>query len=104
MKGNLAVAAIVGAVVILWGVCGFAQVFQGLPAPYNAAPTAIEDQQQYQPQSQRISPSNRLYLGPVGQPQRYDATTINRYLMGGPGSDYRVRPVVRQPMYQSPGQ
>lgn len=74
-----------------------------LPIPGMAAVQSIQDQQQYQGQSQRLSPRNRLFLSPAGQPQRYDATTINRYLMGSPESNYRVRPMVSQPMYGQPG-
>lgn len=69
-----------------------------LPIPGMAAVQSIQDQQQYQGQSQRISPRNRLYMS-TGPQQRYDATTINRYLMGTEATNYRVRPMVRQPMY-----
>lgn len=94
MRKRMAVALTAGVMVVLGGVFGLAQ-----PMPYNAAESAIDSQQQYQRQAQRLSPRNRLFLSPVGQPQRYDAVTINRYLMGSPESNYRIRPVVSQPMY-----
>lgn len=70
-----------------------------MPIPGMAAVQSIQDQQQNQVQPQRLSPRNRLFLSPIGQPQRYDAVTINRYMMGSPESNYRIRPVVSQPMY-----
>jgi hypothetical protein len=98
------VAMVIGMAIALGSVIADAQMYQGLPAPYNAAPSAIEDQQQYIQPTQRLSPRNQMFLSPVGQPQRYDAVTINRYIMGHPSTDYRIRPVVRTPMYQIPGQ
>lgn len=94
------VAVLLGSV--FTGVLLYADDTFYLPIPGMAAVQSIQDQQQYQGQSQRLSPRNRLFMS-TGQPQRYDATTINRYLMGSPASDYRVRPVVRQPMYGQPG-
>jgi hypothetical protein len=86
------------------GVAAIADDTFYLPIPGMAAVQSIQDQRQYQGQSQRLSPRNRLFMtSPSGQPQRYDATTINRYLMGSPNTQYRIRPVVRQPMYQVPG-
>lgn len=61
-----------------------------------------QDQRQLnQQQPQRLSPRNRQFLSPMGQAQypQYDSLTINRYLMGSPGTHYRVRPYVRQPYY-----
>lgn len=79
---------------------------QLLPIPGLATDTVIQSQEQQQrvDQPQRLSPRNQMFLSPVPQPQRYDAVTINRYIMGYPSSQYRVRPVVRTPMYQVPGQ
>lgn len=79
---------------------------QLLPIPGLATDTVIQsqEQQQHRDQPQRLSPRNQMFLSPVPQPQRYDAVTINRYIMGYPSSQYRVRPVVRTPMYQIPGQ
>lgn len=64
-----------------------------------------QDQRQLdQQQPQRLSPRNREFLSRFGQPQYrpYDATTINRYLMGAPSTNYRVRPIYRQPDYGLP--
>lgn len=66
--------------------------------PGMAAVQSIQDQQQNQAQPQRLSPRNRLFLSPIGQPQHYDAVTINRYMMGSPKTNYRIKPVVIQPM------
>lgn len=74
--------------------------------PWITSDQVIDDQRRYNP-PQRLSPNNRQFLSPVqpryGQPYNYDATTINRYLMGHPATDYRVRPLVTQPMYRGPG-
>lgn len=96
-------AVVVAALVM--GVISTVQA-QLLPIPGLATDTVIQgqEQQQRRDQQQRLSPRNRLFLSPIGQPQRYDAVTINRYLMGYPSTDYRVRPMVRTPMYQVPGQ
>lgn len=96
-------AVVVAALVV--GIISTVQA-QLLPIPGLATDTVIQSQEQQQRQSQpqRLSPRNQMFLSPVGQPQRYDAVTINRYIMGYPSTQYRVRPVVRTPMYQVPGQ
>lgn len=93
-----------GVVMTAASIVAYAQdVYQWLPSPYNAAPSAIEDQQQYNQPTQRLSPRNRAFLSrDTGQPPSYDATTINRYLMGSPNTNYRVRPLYRQPNYGAP--
>lgn len=93
MKKRLATAVMVGVVVILGCVLGNAQVGT------SNFDQMLDNAQKDQAQPQHLSPRNRLFLSPVGQPQRYDAVTINRYLMGSPSTNYRVMPVVRQPMY-----
>lgn len=74
--------------------------------PWITSDQVIDDQRRYNP-PQRLSPNNRQFLSPVqpryGQPYNYDATTINQYLMGHPATNYRVRPLVTQPMYRGPG-
>lgn len=95
-KTTTIIAVLLG--VALSSAAAFADDTFYLPIPGMAAVQSIQDQQQNQAQSQRLSPRNRLFLSPIGQPQRYDATTINRYLMGTPNTNYRVMPVVRQPM------
>lgn len=91
---------------LMLGVLASSAHAQLLPIPGLATDTVIQSQEQQQrlSQPQRLSPRNQMFLSPVGQPQRYDAVTINRYIMGYPSSQYRVRPVVRTPMYQVPGQ
>lgn len=101
MKRMMTMAAVVLGSVFA-GSLSYADDTFYLPIPGMAAVQSIQDQQQYQGQSQRISPRNRLFMS-TGQVQNYDATTINRYLMGSPASDYRIRPVVRQPMSGKPG-
>lgn len=78
--------------------------------PWANADQAITDQDQYNQQRQRLSPRNRVFLAPnyyqqdyQTPSQYYDATTINRYLMGYPSTGYRVRPLVKEPMYNRPG-
>lgn len=92
--------------VLALGVLESAVHAQLLPIPGLATDTVIQSQEQQQrrDQPQRLSPRNQMFLSPVAQPQRYDAVTINRYIMGHPSTDYRIRPVVRTPMYQIPGQ
>ncbi len=102
-QATIIIAILLGAVFA--GIAAVADDSFYLPIPGMAAVQSIQDQQQYQGQSQRLSPRNRLFMSyPAGQPRRYDATTINRYLMGSPNTQYRVRPIVQTPMYQSPGQ
>lgn len=100
MKKITAIIAILLGVA-LSSAAAFADSTFYLPIPGMAAVQSIQDQQQYQRQSQRLAPRYPSYMG---QPRQYDptATNINRYLMGGSGTDYRVRPVVRQPMYGQP--
>ncbi|PIR20240.1 MAG: hypothetical protein COV45_06715 [Deltaproteobacteria bacterium CG11_big_fil_rev_8_21_14_0_20_47_16] len=78
--------------------------------PWANADQVIQQQQNYNSQQQRLSPRNRVFLAPTyyrqdpqNPTQYYDAMTINKYLMGYPSTDYRVRPLVKQPMYNRPG-
>lgn len=92
MKKRLATAVMVGVVVILGCVLGNAQVGT------SNFDQMLDNAQKYQAQPQHLSPRNRLFLSPVGQPQYRDAITIQRYLIGTPNTNYRVKPVVQQRM------
>lgn len=100
------IMVMVGAMLLLGSAILSAQNYQGLPAPYNAAPTAIENQQQYYNtvQRPRVSPSSHQFMTrqqPV-QPQPYGAADVNGILLS-PNYNGYVRPMVRTPMYQVPG-
>ncbi len=108
MKKRL-IAGIVGVMAMLGSAVVCAQDYQGLPGPYNAAPTAIQDQQQFNMQRQRPPAYPRQFMGrqqPV-QPMPYGAAHVNGFIMSpnyvpNYNSGY-VRPIVRTPMYQVPG-
>lgn len=108
MKTQL-IAVVVGVIVVLGSAVLCAQDYQGLPGPYNAAPTAIQDQQQFNQQRQRSQMYPRQFMGrqqPI-QPVPYGATEVNGLLVNpnytrSYNNGY-VRPLVRTPMYQIPG-
>jgi len=106
MRYGLIVVIIVLASVVIASRMASAQAM----LPWANTDQAIADQNKYNQQQQRLSPRNRVFLAPTyyqkqyqSPAQYYDATTINRYIMGYPSTGNIIRPVVKEPMSTRPG-